>query len=175
MIQSCLTKMAILTAVGMLFAATCRAETARSLIKNAPVAATSGVNFGGLSLAPERFRYRPQRIRTPGAAANVDLAPINHRLDSMSDDIVVAYNGDRQSLLNSIRARRGLALLTFWETADRCLFFGLNAKGQPGVNLVRTRQLRRVAAVDPHGMHALYAELMAQPRPNFPQPPSILD
>ncbi|MEM7610187.1 MAG: hypothetical protein AAF270_00710 [Pseudomonadota bacterium] len=129
------------------------------------------VPIGGLTVIPDAFRYRPKSV---GISAGPQLT---HLTEStyLGSTLSRAYVSDRESLLNTIRARRGLSLLTFWENSARCLFFGLNHRGEPGLNLVSVRRLERQRWSQPSETAQLYAHLTGQVRPTFPVPPSVLD
>ena len=132
---------------------------------------------GGLSLVPERWRYRP--APTPVAlveserAPAVDSTPVS-RLRSRTGLLTLEndYVPDRQSFVNTVRARRSLSLLTLWEGAGRCLFLGVNDRGRAGINFVPVRAAKRErATLSP--THALYDELTGNTRGTFPEPPRL--
>lgn len=130
---------------------------------------------GGLSLVPERWRYRPEPAPIPIAdAATLSTAPaVSQRLsDTGLQTLESAYVADRESFFNTLRARRGLSLLTLWEGAGRCLFIGVDDRGRAGISLVRVRPPKRVRKA-PNTAHQLYAELTGQPRATFPEPPRL--
>lgn len=133
---------------------------------------------GGLSLAPERWRYRPAptpiAIVETGNAPAIDRAQVS-RLRSRTGLLTLEtdYVPDRKSFINTLRSRRGLSLLTLWEGAGRCLFLGVNERGRAGINFVAVRP----AARDRESLSptlALYDELTGKARGTFPEPPRLL-
>lgn len=158
------------------FTAPCPAD---SIAHSASIPAardSATVNIGGLALVPAKYRYRPVRASLPATpfVAPADITSRN-RLTVMHSDLEYSYVADRSSLLNRIRSRRGLALITFWETAERCLFFGLNDRGLPGLSFVQRRSLSiKPAFQDTSQTRALYAEMTDQRLGTFPQAPSIM-
>lgn len=107
---------------------------------NAPVAA-----IGGLTVFPAMYRYRPMpRLITHTVSGEGNYRPFvskrNRRLTNLLDN---TYLSNRTSLVNTIRTRRGLSLLTFYESRDRCLFFGINERGFAGINFMPVRSLTR--------------------------------
>lgn len=103
------------------------------------------VAIGGLTLIPEAYRYRPEPPPIAPLTANLVNAPLSGPSSgrSLSRRLAQDYHPDRDSLINSIRARRGLALLTFWETAERCLFVGVSDRGFAGINFMSVRALSK--------------------------------
>ena len=132
--------------------------------------APQGAPTGGLSLVPEQWRYRPApAARIPPATASFEDSGAVHADPESLRSLSVDYIADRQSLVNTVRARRGLPLLTLWEGAGRCLFFGINDRGRAGVSLVRMRTLERRRGED-RGVSALYDALTGARRATFPDP-----
>lgn len=132
---------------------------------------------GGLSLVPERWRYRPSPTVTAigdAGLAGPAVTASGARLlpDSDLRTLEAAYVADRTSFINTLRARRGLSFLTLWEGAGRCLFLGVNEQGRAGLNFVRMRPDERPHAA-PSAIHALYDELTGKPRATFPEPPRL--
>lgn len=132
---------------------------------------------GGLSLVPERWRYRPEPRPIPFADDGIfPSAPAHSRLrpDSGLRTLEAAYVADRTSFVNTLRARRGLSLLTLWEGAGRCLFLGVDDRGRAGINFVRLRTPDRARETEP-STQRLYAALTGQPRATFPEPPRLFE
>ncbi|MFK8053292.1 MAG: hypothetical protein AB8F65_09995 [Woeseiaceae bacterium] len=107
---------------------------------NSPIAA-----IGGLTLIPQAFRYRPTPISNVYSDEHVALSPVyaNPTTYARLTDLDDHYTPNRQSFLNTIRSRRGLSLLTLYETRDRCLFFGISERGFAGINFLPVRTLAR--------------------------------
>lgn len=132
---------------------------------------------GGLSLVPERWRYRaaptPAVIADTRQTADTNTAAGARLLSNTSlRTLETAYVADRESFINTLRARRGLSLLTLWEGAGRCLFFGVTEDGRAGINFVRVRRADRKRQA-PSTTQRLYAEMTGQPRATFPEAPSL--
>ena len=132
---------------------------------------------GGLSLVPERWRYRPAPTpaaivdagqRSPADIAGSTALLANNGLRTLE----AAYVADRQSFINTLRSRRGLSFLTLWEGAGRCLFLGVNERGRAGLNFVRVRQADRDGESRGTTL-ALYDELTGKPRATYPEPPRL--
>lgn len=95
-------------------------------------------------------------------------------LDYRSELLEADYVADRGSLINTVRARRGLPFLTLWEGAGRCLFFGINDRGRAGFNFVKLRRAKRASDIDTdNSVSTLYAELTGERRATFPEPPKL--
>ena len=132
---------------------------------------------GGLSLVPERWRYRPEPI-PPAIVDSGQLSPADVAVGTTLRagnglwTLETAYVADRQSFINTLRSRRGLSFLTLWEGAGRCLFLGVNERGRAGLNFVRVRQADRDGESRGTTL-ALYDELTGKPRATFPEPPKL--
>ena len=139
-----------------------------------PTATPAAPAIGGLSLVPDRWRYHPNRPVATAATEHVmPPQPGQPRHAALGlGTLDAGYVPDRLSFVNTLRARRGLSLLTLWEGAGRCLFFGINERGRAGINFVRMRTLRNTATVE-NPLHEMYAELTGQARPTFPEPPRL--
>lgn len=128
---------------------------------------------GGLSLVPERWRYHPEPLAAALPKSGLSAHSPARRLQYREPLLEAEYVADRRSFVNTVRARRGLSLLTLWEGAGRCLFFGINERGRAGFNLVRMRVADRKPAVRNSEVADLYAELTGQVRATFPEPPDL--
>lgn len=129
---------------------------------------------GGLSLVPERWRYRPAPPTLPAEFPLYSAPEPVRALDYRAELLEADYVADRGSFINTVRARRGLPFLTLWEDAGRCLFFGINDRGRAGFNFVKLRRAKRPTDIDAdNGVGALYAELTGERRATFPEPPKL--
>ena len=139
-----------------------------------PAAANLAPVTGGLSLVPERWRYRPAPPALPvESMPSTGPEPVR-TLDYRSELLEADYVADRGSLINTVRARRGLPFLTLWEGAGRCLFFGINDRGRAGFNFVKLRRAKRASDIDTdNSVSTLYAELTGERRATFPEPPKL--
>ena len=133
-----------------------------------------GAPTSGLALVPETWHYRPRPapIAIPSAASSDGAVGTQAGTESLRS-LSVGYVADRESLVNTVKSRRGLPLLTLWEGAGRCLFFGINDRGRAGFSFVRLRSLVPRRDEDT-GVAALYAELTGERRATFPQPPALI-
>ncbi|MEO0616654.1 MAG: hypothetical protein AAFY69_11040 [Pseudomonadota bacterium] len=139
-----------------------------------PVTASLPPVTGGLSLVPERWRYRSASPALPVESLPFPGPEPVRTLDYRTELLDADYVADRGSFINTVRARRGLPFLTLWEGAGRCLFFGINDRGRAGFNFVKLRRAKRTTDTDADsGVGTLYAELTGQRRATFPEPPKL--
>ncbi|MEL6199034.1 MAG: hypothetical protein AAFR09_02385 [Pseudomonadota bacterium] len=154
-------------ALAVMCGPTCADTTPLAAANLAPVT-------GGLSLVPERWRYRPAPAALPADFVPFSAPEPVSTLDYRTELLETDYVADRGSFINTVRARRGLPFLTLWEGAGRCLFFGINDRGRAGFNFVKLRRAKRVTDVSADSrVGALYAELTGERRATFPEPPKL--
>ncbi|MEO0344645.1 MAG: hypothetical protein AAF229_00185 [Pseudomonadota bacterium] len=140
----------------------------------APPASNLAPVTGGLSLVPERWRYRPAPPALPVESAPFSAPEFASTLDYRTELLEADYVADRSSFINTVRARRGLPFLTLWEGAGRCLFFGINDRGRAGFNFVKLRRANSRSDVkNDISVNTLYAELTGERRATFPEPPKL--
>ena len=159
---------ACLSAALMLAAPTAGAQSAFATVT------AEAPPIGGLSLAPPEWRYQPPApaLTTTNAGDWTEPPSALQRRATVPLALDTAYVADRASFVNTVRARRGLSLLTLWEGAGRCLFFGINERGRAGLNFVPLRQLGKRQAAR-NEILALYDTLTGAPRDTWVAPPRL--